>query len=320
MRASSSPGEQSEHTDVAGEGIAKAAAGKSACFGPSCRYTPSSILGLAASEIAPDDHHPGHAPVAARSLTRTPIGRTIRPMSLTVAIGRPESTVDRCERTLRHAILSGELRPGELLPPERTLAASFDVNRVTVRSALTRLASSNLVSVRQGRGYRVEDFHQTAGPEQLSALVAAREGQPALVSLCRELLRARRHLAGALVERLAELAATTTLDTTAVSDAVDAFAEAVDVGELTGIVAADTGVVRALLQLSSSSVLQLCFNPLLSVLESSPSLRAAVYAEPETNLVAYRWLLSWLKAPTSESSTALLALLSERDAATLARL
>ncbi len=35
MRASSSSGERSERMDVAGEGIAKAAGGKSACFGAS---------------------------------------------------------------------------------------------------------------------------------------------------------------------------------------------------------------------------------------------------------------------------------------------
>lgn len=54
---------------------------------------------------------------------------------------------------LRQAVASGSLRPGDKLPGEHELAASFDVARGTVREALRTLAASGLVkSTRGSRG------------------------------------------------------------------------------------------------------------------------------------------------------------------------
>jgi len=41
---------------------------------------------------------------------------------------------------LHAQILQGDLSPGDALPPERTLTATFAVNRQAVREALSRLA------------------------------------------------------------------------------------------------------------------------------------------------------------------------------------
>lgn len=46
----------------------------------------------------------------------------------------------------------GRLAPGQRLPPERDLAASFGVSRATVRSAVQRLALLGYLDVRQGDG------------------------------------------------------------------------------------------------------------------------------------------------------------------------
>jgi DNA-binding FadR family transcriptional regulator len=53
-------------------------------------------------------------------------------------------------------ILSGELAPGDTLPPERALCDAFDVGRSTIREALNRLASLGLVRSVHGSGTRVE--------------------------------------------------------------------------------------------------------------------------------------------------------------------
>ena len=55
-----------------------------------------------------------------------------------------------CERIFR-----GEYADGELLPPERELAAQFEMSRVTVRTALAALEAEGLVERRQGRGTRL---------------------------------------------------------------------------------------------------------------------------------------------------------------------
>lgn len=54
--------------------------------------------------------------------------------------------------TLRGRIARGELRPGMRLPSERALAARFNVSRVTVVRALTRLRLEGLVVTRHGSG------------------------------------------------------------------------------------------------------------------------------------------------------------------------
>ncbi|MFN8643753.1 MAG: GntR family transcriptional regulator [Candidatus Binatia bacterium] len=56
---------------------------------------------------------------------------------------------------LRDAILDGRLAVGRRLPPERELAAEFQVNRTSVREAIKVLEGLGLVRVRQGDGAAV---------------------------------------------------------------------------------------------------------------------------------------------------------------------
>ncbi|MDN3059000.1 FadR/GntR family transcriptional regulator [Streptomyces sp. SRF1] len=56
---------------------------------------------------------------------------------------RPRQQV---EETIRNAILSGELKSGELLPPEAELARQFNVSRSTLREALRVLTSQHLIT------------------------------------------------------------------------------------------------------------------------------------------------------------------------------
>ncbi len=58
---------------------------------------------------------------------------------------------------LKEHILSGEWRPGQKLPSEASLSSQLGVSRVTVRSALSRLASLGMVQTRQGEGTFVRD-------------------------------------------------------------------------------------------------------------------------------------------------------------------
>jgi GntR family transcriptional repressor for pyruvate dehydrogenase complex len=59
---------------------------------------------------------------------------------------------EQVEEKIRAAILSGELRSGERLPPESELARQFDVSRTTVREALRSLVTQNLIDKMPGVG------------------------------------------------------------------------------------------------------------------------------------------------------------------------
>lgn len=52
---------------------------------------------------------------------------------------------------LRHEILEGDLGPGSVLPPERTLAVESGLSRTVVREALRILEIEGLIRIRPGR-------------------------------------------------------------------------------------------------------------------------------------------------------------------------
>ena len=49
-------------------------------------------------------------------------------------------------------VMSGELKPGDKMPPERELAASLNVARGTVKRAYEKLAENHILDIGHGRG------------------------------------------------------------------------------------------------------------------------------------------------------------------------
>jgi GntR family transcriptional regulator len=71
---------------------------------------------------------------------------------------------------IRRAILDGEAKPGERLPPARDLAAELSVNTNTVLRALRLLRDEGLLEFRRGRGVSV-----AGTPERAAVLEKAHE-------------------------------------------------------------------------------------------------------------------------------------------------
>ena len=95
---------------------------------------------------------------------------------------------------------SGELRPGDMLPPEPQLMKRFGVGRSSIREAMGALELLGLISVRPGQGTRITDIMDAPGSIGLSLITMGREK----VS---ELVEARTELE-ATIARLAALRAT----------------------------------------------------------------------------------------------------------------
>jgi DNA-binding FadR family transcriptional regulator len=105
-----------------------------------------------------------------------------------------------------------------------------------------------------------------------------------------------------------------------IRDAVDRLAEVITDGP-DAVAEADLGVLAAILDATKSPVLRLCLNPVLTVVTSMPDLRAAIYAEPEGNLLAWRALVAWLAASRDPALVDdIVAELARRDLVTLSRL
>ena len=229
------------------------------------------------------------------------------------------SATGAAEQALRAAIVSGELQPGEKLPAERELSARLGVSRLTLRAALATLSAAGLISVRHGSGYTVRDLRETGGTDLLPGLVELAAARCGLPEAAADLLRLRRHLAGAVLDALAERAPGRAARR-AIDAAIERFASVASGRDRDTIADADLGVVRALLDATGSSILRVCLNPVTGVLRASAPLRDAIYADPKANLEAWRGLAAWLARPRAADIPALLALLAAHDRATLRRL
>jgi GntR family transcriptional regulator, transcriptional repressor for pyruvate dehydrogenase complex len=101
---------------------------------------------------------------------------------------------------IQRLIVSGVLKPGDLLPPERELAERFRVSRSSIRDAIRTLELIGLVVPRQGEGTVVAELsHDAVVTPIASVLLRKRE-------LIAELLEIRKMLEPALAARAAERA------------------------------------------------------------------------------------------------------------------
>jgi DNA-binding FadR family transcriptional regulator len=246
-----------------------------------------------------------------------PIISVLLPAKRTERTPARRSAVDTCVAVLRDAILVGELPPGLRLPPERALAERFSVNRVTVRTALARLEAEHLLSVRQGSGYAVRDYRRAGGPDLIASLASLARTAGDRAAIVRDLLAVRRQLARATLERLVEDADDASLRD--VDAAIDRFAAAVDAGASVGdLASSDLAVVEALVVATRSAVLQLCFNPVATLLRELPMLQEAMYRDPHENVAAFRAVLDLVRKRSRGGIEIALELLATRDAATVA--
>lgn len=235
-----------------------------------------------------------------------------------------KTTAELCADTLRRSVLGGEYPPGSRLPPERELAAALGVNRMTLRTALQRLAQEGLLVARQGSGHTVRDAFDTGGPNLVPAILEVMADPTTRRHALADLLATRRALARLVLTRAA-----TALDAmqpegraaalAPMSEAIDAFEKLGDAG-VDALSAADRRIVAALLRLTQSAMLPLFLNPVGALIANLPELASTLYAEPESNVRGWRAALTWLDSSPRASADLIEKLMEARDETTLARL
>ena len=81
-----------------------------------------------------------------------------------------ERLYERIAQQIEQRLLTGDLKVGDWLPPERELAEQFGVSRTAVREAVKALRQKGLVEVQPGRGTFITDGTSRAMRHSLDLL------------------------------------------------------------------------------------------------------------------------------------------------------
>lgn len=84
----------------------------------------------------------------------------------------PQSLLDSALSTIRAKILSGELKVGEFLPPERDLSEQMGISRSSLHQAILELEYQGFVTIIPRRGTVVNDFRKYPTTQSLEALMS----------------------------------------------------------------------------------------------------------------------------------------------------
>ena len=99
-----------------------------------------------------------------------------RPIRITQAADAKEDGYDRVLSFLRGELMSGRLKTGDRLLPERDLASALGVSRPVIREALTALSTLGAVEIRRGYGTVVREPNFTALADYFSLVLAQQAG------------------------------------------------------------------------------------------------------------------------------------------------
>ncbi len=202
------------------------------------------------------------------------------------------SSVEAVETKLRNDILSGRLKPGDKLPPERELALALGVNRLTLRTGLSRLIASNLLVSQQGDGNRVLDFRLHSGFERLPELAEAVIDNPhAVAKSVADLLELRRSV---LIEAVA--VAVTRAETEHIERLRFLVAEqARNTSSWPAFMEGDFAISRLVLEIADNLAFTLVFNTVIRFAREHADLLRCMFADTAINLRGYEGLVALIE-------------------------
>ncbi|MEE2755730.1 MAG: GntR family transcriptional regulator [Myxococcota bacterium] len=228
------------------------------------------------------------------------------------------TAVDICEQKIRDGILTGHLAQGEFLPSERVLAERFQLNRLTVRSALARLTAAGLLSVRQGSGYRVNDYRLHGSGDLLGHLRSQLTTRRQENEFVQTLLQIRRGLYQAVLEVLLDIDEETRRTVCRqIDDLIDALTDASNCREYAE---RELHGIREMLCTIDHIPLLLTLNPVLKTLHEETRIWALNYANAKRKADGYRIFKYWLEQKDKDALVPLIGELKRFDVWTLRQL
>lgn len=185
--------------------------------------------------------------------------------------------------TLAGSILRGEYPPGSPLPPEREIAALFNVSRLIARQALHKLREIGLLRGGQGGQSIVLDPESSNDPRIVALMM-----QLAPERADEQDVLERQLLAGAMLLELAQLRIT--------KDELDALEQLVENGAAPG----ETGELERMFWVSIARIGK---NRMLlrearwwfEILRDQPERRRGLYGKPELRLALYHTIVDHLR-------------------------
>ena len=105
------------------------------------------------------------------------------------------SSKEQVANRLRAEILAGKRPIGSRLPPERGLAETLGVSRITIRSAIAQLQAESLIEVKHGSGAEVKDYRQSGNLDLVRWIYSNPDLKPEeTFKIFSDIIRLRRHL------------------------------------------------------------------------------------------------------------------------------
>ena len=117
------------------------------------------------------------------------------------------SVTDEAILQIKQMIISGELRPGDRLPPEKELSERLDLSRNSLREAVKALGTMRVLDVRRGDGTYVTSLEPGLLTEALAFVVELHQDRTVL-----QLMEVRRFLEAAAARKATSLVTEDDLD------------------------------------------------------------------------------------------------------------
>jgi GntR family transcriptional repressor for pyruvate dehydrogenase complex len=193
-------------------------------------------------------------------------------------------------RAIEARILSGQLRPLDLLPPERVLGEQFNVSRTVIREAIKALEHSGLVEARQGLGVVVSTPSEGRVAESILRFVKLENSPQWALYELRSILETE---AAALAAKRRD-----NDDLKRLRSLIDAMNERTEAP--LEYVEVDLEFHRALLQAAHNPLFNMVLEPFREALRESRVIGARAHHAPRRSLSSHKRIFEAIKAQDAD--------------------